>query len=225
MFYAIQLAISSACQAYDSHSSFVCATRANTAEPAILRSYKYPGMVNVLYNECKVWEACRATSAATTFFDPITCGKYGQTFVDGGILYNNPVQLVHQEAMRVWPDRKALLISIGTGSAPGKPFKGNIKAIIESMKEILLQTERIADDFHHGHPDMVKENLLFRFNVTHGLAHIGLEEYKEIGAIVDATQTYLSNSETCKKVSECIGKFAGVNAEGIVDFFEHSTVP
>jgi hypothetical protein len=197
-------------------SSFVCATRENNAEPAILRSYKYPKMVDVLYNECKIWEACRATSAATTFFDPITIGKYGQTFVDGGVLYNNPVQLVHREAERVWPDEKYLLISIGTRSAPGKTFKGNLKAIIESMKKILTQTERTANDFHQSHIDMAKQNLLFRFNVTHGLADIGLEEYREIGAMADATQTYMENGETGEKLNTCIGKLSGLNTEGSI---------
>jgi predicted acylesterase/phospholipase RssA len=173
-------------------------------------------MVDVLYNECKIWEAYRATSAATTFFDPITFGKYGQTFVDGEILYNNPIQLVHREAGRVWSDRKALLISIGTGGAPGKDFKGNIKAVIESMKEILTQTERTANDFHQSHADMVKENLLFRFNVSRGLANIGLEEYREAGAIADATQTYLENGETGEKLNACIGKLLGINPEDTV---------
>ncbi|MGK2896124.1 MAG: patatin-like phospholipase family protein, partial [Candidatus Saccharimonadales bacterium] len=136
-------------------------------------------MSELLFDECKVWQACRATSAATTFFDPITFGKYGQTFVDGGVLYNNPIQLVHREARQLWPDREILMTSIGTGSAPGKAFQGNLKAIIESMTKILTQTERTANDFHQSHPEMVNNKSLFRFNVFHGLADIGLEEYKE----------------------------------------------
>jgi patatin-like phospholipase/acyl hydrolase len=42
------------------------------------------------YSDCYTWEACRATSAATTFFDPITIGPMKQSFADGAVAYNNP---------------------------------------------------------------------------------------------------------------------------------------
>jgi len=57
---------------------------------------------------------------ATTHFDQFTLGKYGQTFVDGNIIYNDPVQLVQRGAINIWPDREVLLSSIGRGSAPWK---------------------------------------------------------------------------------------------------------
>ncbi|PGH23009.1 hypothetical protein AJ80_02924 [Polytolypa hystricis UAMH7299] len=142
----------------------------------------------LLYDECRIWEACRATSAATTFFDPITFGHHDQTFVDGGILYNNPIQLVHREAQNIWPGRKYLLLSIGTGSVPGKAFKGNVKHLIDSMKSILTQTERTANDFYQGHQ----------------YTNIGLEEHKERGAMADATQTYLDDGEVAQKLDKSI---------------------
>ncbi|KAJ9642435.1 hypothetical protein H2199_004816 [Coniosporium tulheliwenetii] len=179
---------------------FVCAARANNMEPALLRSYHHPKMAEVLFNECKIWEACRATSAATTFFDPITFGRYDQTFVDGAVLYNNPVQLVQREASHIWPGRKAILISIGTGAAPSKSFEGNLLAIVKSMKSILTQTERTANDFYHANQDMAMDRRLFRFNVNRGLEQVGLEEYREIGAVVDATQSYLDHAETSEKL-------------------------
>ena len=127
------------------------------------------------------------------------------------MLYNNPVQLIHREASNIWPDRRALLISIGTGSAPGKSLKGDLKTVIDRMKEIVAETEKTANDFFYDHGDMVKNNLLYRFNVTNGLANIGLEEYKEVGAMADATQTYLGNGEISKRVESC----AKILAEGI----------
>ncbi|KAI9789620.1 MAG: hypothetical protein M1816_005929 [Peltula sp. TS41687] len=102
---------------------FVVATHEANSALALLRTYPEPQASGLLYDECTIWEACRATSAATTFFEPITIGRTKQRFVDGAIVYNNPIELVHREARNVWPgDRAALLISIGTGSAPGKPF-------------------------------------------------------------------------------------------------------
>ncbi|KAF1954474.1 phospholipase, patatin family protein [Byssothecium circinans] len=192
---------------------FVCAVRANNSESALLRSYQNPKMAPVLFNECKIWEACRATSAATTFFDPVTIGKYGQTFVDGAVVYNNPVQLVQREASQLWPGRKTIMISVGTGAAPTKSFDGNLLAIVNSMKSILTQTERTANDFYHANHEMATDKRLFRFNVTRGLEGIGLAEYKEIGAIVDATQSYLDQADTYEKLSVCIEKLTKSNDE------------
>ncbi|CZR60142.1 uncharacterized protein PAC_10038 [Phialocephala subalpina] len=180
---------------------FVCALRTGNSETAILRTYENDEP-ELLYDDCKIWEACRATSAATTFFDPIKIGPFEQEFADGGVIYNNPVELVHREASVTWPGRMedAMLISIGTGSAPGAAFEGNIKRIVEAMKEIVTQTERTADNFLRSHEIMANRDLYFRFNVYHGLSDVGLEEWKEKAKMADCTQTYLMNGETRRKV-------------------------
>lgn len=188
-------------------SSFVCATRTGNTEVAILRSYDTTEP-KLLFEECKIWEACRATSAATTFFDPIKIGKYGQMFADGGVLYNNPIQLVEREASAIWPNRmeSAVMVSIGTGSAPGGAFKGNLKKIIDAMKSIVTETEKTQNDFFRTHGAMVDENRLHRFNVFHGLADVGLEEWKEKEKIVNTTQTYLEKGEIQRLAKSCIAQ-------------------
>ena len=114
---------------------FVSAARVKNSELSIFRSYETT-LPETLYEECKIWEACRATSAAPTFFDPIKIGPHGQEFIDGGLLYNNPIELLHREATAVWPDliKDAQFVSIGTGSAPGEVFEGNLRTIVEAMK-------------------------------------------------------------------------------------------
>lgn len=62
------------------------------------------------------------------------------------------MQLVHREAANLWPDREIFLLSIGTGSAPGTAFKGNIKKIVDGMKEILTATERVPETFTKATP-------------------------------------------------------------------------
>lgn len=61
---------------------FVCATRAENSLPAVLRSYE-SRRNDPFYDICQIWEAVRATSAASTFFEPIQIGPNGETFVDG----------------------------------------------------------------------------------------------------------------------------------------------
>lgn len=211
------------CSTFYLCSRLVIAARAANSELAILRSYRNPKVSGLLFDECTIWEACRATSAATTFFDPISIGKSKQRFIDGAIIYNNPVAQVYQEAKDVWPDRdddnnNTLLISIGTGSAPGKAFEGNLKDIAVQMKRLVTQTERTADDFYRSHADMVNANLLFRFNVLHGLEDVGLEEYKEVDRIAHATQSYLDKGETRTKLTECVQRLVRSDSASPVDY-------
>jgi predicted acylesterase/phospholipase RssA len=181
-----------------------------------LRSYDTT-KPKLLFEECKIWEACRATSAATTFFDPIKIGKYGQEFADSGAIYNNPIQLVEREASAIWPDRmeSAVMVSIGTGSAPGGAFKGNLKEIIDAMKDIVTETEKTDNDFLRAHKAMVDQNRLYRFNVFHGLADVGLEESKEKEKIANTTQTYLERGDIHRMMNSCIEQLCQQGSPGV----------
>lgn len=151
-----------------------------------------------------MWEACRATSAAPTFFDPIQMGPYKQSFIDGGLRYNNPIFKVYGEAQEIWPDRTIVATSIGTGEAPGTKFGGNLIKIAESITKIVTGCDVVADDFYKSNKTMVDEGRYFRLSVTHGLGDIGLEEYKNIQGIVSRTQTYLATGEPQAKLKQCI---------------------
>lgn len=56
-----------------------------------LTSYKSPRGGKDLLNSVKIWKACRATSAASFFFDFITIGRFGEKFVNKATGANNPV--------------------------------------------------------------------------------------------------------------------------------------
>lgn len=194
---------------------FVCAIHTSTSDPALLRSYENPKMPGLLYDESCIWEACRATSAAPTFFDPITIGSWNQRFADGAVGYNNPMNVVYREAGTIWPERidDATLVSIGTGSAPGTAFEGNIRQIIDALSKIVTQTENVANDFFLDHRQMLLEDRLYRFNVQHGLADVGLEEYQERGKIATTTQSYLTNAVTRVNVDKCVSSLVRTDRE------------
>lgn len=61
---------------------FVCTVCQKSTRPTLLRSYDAEDNMERIYKVCKVWEAVRATTTATTIFDPISIGKYGETFID-----------------------------------------------------------------------------------------------------------------------------------------------
>ncbi|OBT70234.1 hypothetical protein VE03_00052 [Pseudogymnoascus sp. 23342-1-I1] len=182
----------------------VFALRESNSKLAILRTYDYLHASQTLFDECKVWEACRATSAAPTFFDPVQIGPYKQSFIDGGLGYNNPIFKVYDEAQNIWPDRTVVATSIGTGEVPGTAFGGNLKKIAESITKIVTGCDVVADDFYNANKAMVAEERYYRLSVTHGLRNIGLEKHKHIGEIVDQTQEYLSRGEAQKKIKQCI---------------------
>jgi len=193
---------------------FVTATRVGNIELALFRSYKNP-LPRMLFNECKVWEACRATSAAPTYFDPVEIGPAKQQFVDGGLTHNNPIFLALREASETWPDRSsnAVFVSIGTGSAPKGKFKGSLLTIVEQLQKLVIETENTNQNFRTTHPEILNQNRFFRFQVFHSLDKVGLEEYKEISTIVDATQTYLDLDDVQRNVASLLASFERVAPE------------
>lgn len=81
----------------DSPKISVCAVQETNADSVVIRSYHSgSGEWDDLYPICKIWEAARATSAASTFFDPIEIGP--QRYVDGGLRYNNPIEKADEES-------------------------------------------------------------------------------------------------------------------------------
>lgn len=160
-----------------------------------------------------IWEAARATSAALTFFAPITIDD--TEYCDGGFGWNNPVEEAIAEAHYIWPKRPiGCLLSIGTGledaiqlDAKGKkslkkkllekslPKISFRKAVAEYCVESLISCERIhrkvLDDLH-GHD---VEGRYFRFNVDQGMSKIGMEEWERIGDMITFTKTYMARGD------------------------------
>ena len=61
---------------------FVCVTSEKARKPFRFRTYPNPGPGDTM-EDCPIWQACRATSAAPTYFPPMSVGKLGTAFVDG----------------------------------------------------------------------------------------------------------------------------------------------
>jgi hypothetical protein len=134
----------------------------------------------------------------------VCCGHHGEKFADGALHYNDPVELVLQESLELWPNNDRILISIGTGSAPGQAIDTNLKALVSQLVSIATETEETARSFLRVHEDMARANRLFRFNVYHGLGEIGLDESKEIPQIASRTRTYLRDPDITRKAIECV---------------------
>ncbi|OCL00243.1 FabD/lysophospholipase-like protein [Cenococcum geophilum 1.58] len=186
---------------------FVCAVDRYTKKIVRLRSYDVPSQPNVPATICK---AALATSAATTFFDPVSIDD--RSFADGGFGANNPVNEVEGEASNIWcaetGDLKPLVkcfISIGTGNPGIKAFKDNALGFLsQTMVEIATETENTEAEFIARWRAHYDEKRYFRFNVEQGLQDIGIEEYKEKGAIKSATDGYLSHQAQMFRARDCV---------------------
>lgn len=81
----------------DSTKVSVCAVQETNSDCVVIRSYESgSGEWDELYPVCRIWEAARATSAASTFFDPIEIGP--QRYVDGALRHNNPIEKADEES-------------------------------------------------------------------------------------------------------------------------------
>jgi len=95
------------------------------------------------------------------------------------------------------------MLSLGTGQAPGKSFGPKLTSIIDALSKLATDTQKKANSFRAEHQSMVTQQRLFRFDVTHGLADVGLEEYKALNVIADATQHYLDSQEIAEERRRC----------------------
>ncbi|OAL42759.1 hypothetical protein IQ07DRAFT_616813 [Pyrenochaeta sp. DS3sAY3a] len=183
---------------------FVCTTSRETSETVCLTSYRTARGNNDFLNSGKIWEACRATSAATSFFDPIAIGRFGEEFGDRATGANNAVREVWDQAQQVWgPEVKSKSL---------KPFKDDVLHVGETLVGIATETEQTAEQtaerFRRERQLLDSTGRYYRFNVVRGLEHIGLEKAKKVKEMAAATRRYMGSQEVHKQIQTCAGNVA-----------------
>ncbi|KAL9569225.1 hypothetical protein ACKAV7_006811 [Fusarium commune] len=191
----------------------VCATSKETGDTVCLTSYRPARGVAHLYDSTTVWQACRATSAATTFFDPIAIGPYQEQFVDGALGANNPVYTLWTQAQDLWGDdqlRSCLrcLVSIGTGVPTLRPVRDDVLGIGATLTNLATETEKTAEQFRRDKSSLDDEGRYYRFNVSRGLEDVGLEESKKQREIAAATGRYIESQDVFKQMRACANSLA-----------------
>ncbi|KAH6988874.1 acyl transferase/acyl hydrolase/lysophospholipase [Ilyonectria sp. MPI-CAGE-AT-0026] len=188
---------------------FVCAVRKEITQPVHFRSYRYPRGGGTLFADTRIWEACRATSAATSFFDPITIGKHKNEFVDGALGNNNPVRSVFTEAATFWdvegrlPDHLDCLVSVGTGMPSTRPVGDRFWEIAKTLVKIATESESTATRFAEENSLLEDNDRYYRFNVMQGLQGVELENAAAKPTIVAATEAYLEGRQVFKRMKAC----------------------
>src|ERR1035441_1436357 len=133
-------------------------------------------------DECAIWQACRATSAAPTFFPPIYIGNPPMAYVDGGLGHNNPIRSLIDEAKQLWPSRPIhCILNIGTGITASANVGRTLKPLMDTLKKISTDADQVAREVKREMENEygIDQTVYFRFNVQQGLEKVGLEEWKK----------------------------------------------
>jgi len=128
----------------------------NQPDTYVFRNYKPKGKEIYLGNhKTNLWKALRATTAAATYFEPIEL-EPGAWFTDGGLLANNPTQVVLRELKFIFDNTASeidYIVSIGTGKIAWKSNIPNLVNIVEKLTNIVTNSERthfdLSDRFYY----------------------------------------------------------------------------
>ncbi|KAK4452580.1 acyl transferase/acyl hydrolase/lysophospholipase [Podospora aff. communis PSN243] len=194
--------------------TFVCATSSAVSRTVILSSYVNRLRGRDLADIAQIWQVARATSAATSFFDPVKIGH--EEFVDGATPANNPVMELWAEASQVvgagddWKLESNLscLVSIGTGVPPLGEFGDDPLAVSARLRQIATDSEKTARNFEALHGALCKTRQYFRFNVMNGLQNVKLEDEAKLPLIKSATRDYTVTRVVQGEMRECSEKLS-----------------
>ena len=203
----------------DSYPRFVCAKRQHEDIPVIFTTYKTQRADEELLNAATILQACRATSAAPTYFDPLEIrlgpsgAQYTDVFVDGGLGDNNPVGELWTQTEYVWPGAAArsgieCLVSIGTGKPSVPNYGTGAVDLGKRLLHVATESERSARRFYDHHRHDLGRQRYYRFNVDRGLEDVELGEAKEKARIIRVTKDYMNDGEVHEKVQDCTERLA-----------------
>jgi hypothetical protein len=167
--------------------------------PTLFRTYD----TEPAWEECRIWEVARATSAATTFFAPIQTGRDKIAFIDAGFGYNNPCEILCAEADKAIPDRQiSCIVSIGTGlkGAVGVSAKAStvLKALVNMATSSRAVDLRLQETFGAEQPRKYR-----RFDEDVAIAEIKMDDWKKLQSIAGHTHNYLNASATITAMNNC----------------------
>ncbi|KAJ8122948.1 hypothetical protein ONZ43_g986 [Nemania bipapillata] len=183
-----------------------------TSSTVVFPSYYSRTWGKEMLDRVQIWEAARATSAATSFFEPMEID--GRLFADGATGANNPIYELWAEASSVYSlydgwkleDHLKCLVSIGTGLPSRRPFGPGLMDVAAALKAIATESESKAQQFQRQHLSLVQNSISFRFNVVDGLQGVGLEAADRLAEIDATTDQYCASVPVMQQIESCASK-------------------
>ncbi|KUI57201.1 Patatin-like protein 2 [Cytospora mali] len=192
--------------------AFVCTMPEQRHKEIVrLRTYDVKGDK---YPNCLIFEAARATTAATTYFKPMLIkDEEGneEKFVDAALGTNNPISILWDEASDLFGKKRKLgcVVSLGTGSRDVE-MKSNGDRMVDKTRYLisaLKLTKELGTDSEKDHLRWKAkfeefENTYFRLNVDGGAQGIELSDWQKIGELKRRTREYLQDPEVKKMIDD-----------------------
>ena len=201
----------------------------NVGEARWVRSFAVDQGVDVRWDAgVTIWEAARATTAASSFFKPqkLGSGTDAQEYIDAAIGVNNPVEYLLKEAVDEFGSARRLgcVVSIGTGTRDVRleramPGARNLLHAPFYYARLVKMLKNTATDGEETHRRLRSRLLPFpgayhRFNVPQAAEQVELHHYKKIPNLKNLTANYLGREEVVKQIQQI--------AEGLkTDRFNH----
>ncbi|KAK4188534.1 hypothetical protein QBC35DRAFT_193056 [Podospora australis] len=192
--------------------AFVCVMPAsNMGAPRLARTFPSADRWD---DDIRIWEAARATTAASSFFKPQVLGRgaFRDHYIDAAIGHNNPVDdLLREAVLKFGADRKfGCMVSIGTGTREKKlgravtGFKNLWQAPVY-MVDLVKSLKNTATDGEEKHRQVqqrlsLAKDSYFRFNVPGAAEVVGLQEYTKMDELKKMTIEYLGTREATENV-------------------------
>lgn len=189
---------------------FVTSTHQSVFPPQtfLFRNYNYPPLIQSRFNGSanhRIYEALRATSAAPFYFDEFL--DENGSFIDGGVLENNPTGVAIHESKNIWPNSHIhCVVSIGTGKeepVTNPNGTSTLKAIASALIEGATNTESVANLLS----DILSPESYFRFQPHHPAMCCKLDETRKskLDALQQAVDDYIQkNSSQFQKLAQIL---------------------
>jgi hypothetical protein len=189
-------------------TAVVTAQRNSMKRPVLLRSYHHP---RVPADACEIWEAGRATSAASVFFPPVSLGDPPSEYIDGAFSgHCNPAELAMEEVEALWgpasTEHRSLgcLLSIGTGFPSTHSFSLRPLKILEGMAKLIADCSAVDERLTTRYGLLQQSSPYFRFSVREGLQNIQLDDWKKCALMAGLTGNYMRHPEQDDRAYRCI---------------------
>ncbi|KAI1075822.1 FabD/lysophospholipase-like protein [Whalleya microplaca] len=150
------------------------------------------------FDDIKIWEAARATTAAPGYFKPMELGRDENKipFIDGAMGCNNPAYELVDEATALFGTDCVLgsLLSLGTGYSGPKTI-GQRKGILGKM-DLLTNVKKIVTDTENVHLGLAAQirpdlDTYFRFQLPAGAEDVDLQDYEKLDYLSQLMKEYI----------------------------------
>ncbi len=135
-------------------------------------------------------------------------GRDGIEFVDAGFGYNNPCEVLIEEARRQFPGRGRLqVLSIGTGLGDIVSIGNTRLSILKALKRMGSLSKAVAARLDSQYGD---GRQCYRFNVNQGLKDITLSDWEKSSTISAHTHNYLNGSKRKREIKKFVAGLASI---------------